>query len=244
MRPKASDRLVVALDVDTVNAALALAELLREEAGYFKIGMQLFCRQGARAIEALTGAGFNIFADLKLHDIPNTVYAASAALAEQAVSIFNVHALGGSAMMAAAVEGAHRGAGCKSKVLAVTILTSLARRQLEAELGMSGSVEETVERLATLAKRSGLDGVVASAKEAGRLRRLLGPDFIILTPGIRPDWAAAGDQKRISTPGDAIKDGADYLVVGRPITQAANPREAARKVVAEIEVALEQIEES
>lgn len=234
----ARERLIVALDLPTADAASRMAERLQQRAGLFKIGFELFSAEGPVLARYLAARGAGVFLDLKYHDIPNTVRAASREAAALGVSMFNVHASGGRAMMAAAREGAEAGAsgGKRPLVLAVTVLTSLSQADM-TEVGINGGAEEAVLRLARLAQRSGLDGVVASAQEAAAIREACGPGFVIVTPGIRPASAAAGDQARVKTPADALRAGADYLVVGRPITAAADPESATDAIVREMEQA-------
>ena len=199
----------------------------------FKVGSQLFTAEGPRAVTKLADLGFDIFLDLKFHDIPNTVaHAVTATARLPRVRLLTLHASGGLAMMRAAREAA---GGKKSRplLLGVTVLTSFEEATLR-EIGIEGSLGSRVVALARLAKTAGLDGVVCSALEAPAVRRELGPEFKILVPGVRPATAAANDQSRVATPGDAVRAGADYLVVGRPITAAANPRAAALEIVAEI----------
>jgi orotidine-5'-phosphate decarboxylase len=202
----------------------------------FKVGSQLFTSEGPRAVTRLADLGFDIFLDLKFHDIPNTVAHAVAAAAKlPRVRLITLHAAGGLAVMRAAREAA----GSKKNrpaLFAVTVLTSFDEATLH-EIGMEGSLESRVVALARLAKAAGLDGAVCSALEAPAMRRELGPEFKILVPGVRPATAVTNDQSRVATPGDAVRAGADYLVVGRPITAAADPREAALRIVAEIEAA-------
>jgi orotidine-5'-phosphate decarboxylase len=202
----------------------------------FKVGGQLFTAEGPRAVRKLADLGFDIFLDLKFHDIPNTVaHAVAAAVRLPRVRLLTLHASGGLAVMRAAREAA----GSKKNrpaLLAVTVLTSFDEPTLR-EIGMEGSLGSRVVALAHLAKTAGMDGVVCSALEAPSVRRKLGPDFRILVPGVRPAAAATNDQSRVATPGDAVRAGADYLVVGRPITAAADPRAAARAIVAEIAAA-------
>jgi len=199
----------------------------------FKVGSQLFTSAGPRAVARLAGLGYDIFLDLKFHDIPNTVaHAVAAAVRLPRVRLMTLHASGGLGMMKAAREAA----GTKKNrpaLLAVTVLTSFDETALR-EIGMEGSLGSRVVALARLARTAGMDGVVCSALEAPAVRREFGPDFKILVPGVRPASAATNDQSRIATPGDAVRAGADYLVVGRPITAAANPRAAALEIVAEI----------
>lgn len=202
----------------------------------FKVGGQLFTSEGPRAVRKLADLGFDIFLDLKFHDIPNTVaHAVTAAARLPRVRLLTLHAAGGLAVMRAAREAA----GSKKSrpaLLAVTVLTSFDEATLR-EIGLEGSLESRVVVLARLAERAGLDGVVCSALEAPAVRRELGPQFKILVPGVRPATAATNDQSRVATPGAAIRAGADYLVVGRPITAAKDPREAALQIDAEIEAA-------
>ena len=199
----------------------------------FKVGSQLFTTEGPRAVQKLAGLGFDIFLDLKFHDIPNTVAGAVAAAAKlPRVRLVNVHASGGVEMMRAAREAAGSGKS-RPAVLAVTILTSLDAKALRA-IGMSGSPASRATALAQLAKRAGMDGVVASAQEVKSIRRACGPKFLIVVPGIRPTATAANDQSRIARPAEAIRAGADYLVIGRPITAAQDPRVAALAVAKEI----------
>jgi orotidine-5'-phosphate decarboxylase len=233
------DKLIVALDLPSGNAATRMAERLDGHVGMFKVGSELFTAEGPVPVRYLVTTGHEVFLDLKFHDIPNTVRAAAREAAELGVRMMNVHASGGRKMMEAALEGARSagiGTGSEAypKVLAVTVLTSLESRDLE-ELGISGSPVEAVTRLARLAQAAGLDGVVASAREISALRRACGPDFLIVTPGIRPATADTHDQARIATPSSAIAAGADYLVVGRPITGAPDPVGAADAIVNEME---------
>ncbi len=235
------DKLVVALDLATGDAATRMAEKLEGHVGMFKVGSELFTAEGPVTVRYLVTTGHKVFLDLKFHDIPNTVRAAAREAAELGVSLVNVHASGGRKMMEAALEGvcagaAGSGSGERPKVLAVTILTSLESGDLE-ELGISGTPVEAVIRLARLAKSAGLDGVVASPREISALREACGPRFLIVTPGIRPATAATNDQARIATPASAIAAGADYLVVGRPITGASDPVAAADAIAAEMDAA-------
>jgi orotidine-5'-phosphate decarboxylase len=198
----------------------------------FKVGGQLFTAEGPRAVKRLADLGFDIFLDLKFHDIPNTVAHAVAAALLPRVRLMTLHASGGLAMMRAAREAA----GTKKSrpaLLAVTVLTSFDEPALR-EIGIQGSLASRVVALARLAKTAGMDGAVCSALEAPAVRRELGPDFKILVPGVRPASAATNDQSRVATPGDAVRAGADYLVVGRPITAAKDPRAAALQIVSEI----------
>ncbi len=214
-----------------------MAEKLRGQAGMFKVGMEAFTAEGPMLARYLISNGQKVFLDLKFHDIPNTVRGACRAAAALGVSLMNVHAFGGRKMLRAAAEGAAEGTQegrARPLVLAVTMLTSLADQDLE-ELGIAGPPQDAVLRLARLAQEEGLDGVVASPKEVAALRRACGPKFVIVTPGIRPAGAALNDQSRTATPGAALAAGADYLVIGRPITAATDPAAAARTILGEME---------
>jgi len=221
------------LDVDRIGPASALAKELKGAAGLFKVGSQLFTSEGPQAVKALAGHGFGIFLDLKFHDIPNTVTGAVSAAAKlPKIRLMTLHTSGGLAMMQAAREAL---AGMKKRpaLLGVTILTSLDKTALQS-VGISGTPGSRAVGLARLAQQAGLDGVVASAQEARAIRRACGPEFLIVVPGIRPASGAVNDQSRVATPFEAIRAGANYLVVGRPITGADNPREAALAVADEI----------
>ena len=230
------DQLLVALDVDAVNDARALANRLRGAVGGFKIGNRLFTREGPAFVEELAARGDRVFLDLKFHDIPHTVAGAVAAATKLGVWMVNVHASGGSAMMRAARAAADEEAARCSRppplVVAVTMLTSLDEQAL-AEIGFGGSVADQVGRLAALTEAAGLDGVVASPREIEIIRRRCGRTFAIVTPGIRGAHDARGDQSRTLSAADALAAGATYLVVGRPIIAAADPRAAAEKIAAE-----------
>jgi len=231
------DKLIIALDVDTEKEALALVRLLKTDVGIFKVGSELFTSCGPSIVEKVKKEGRGVFLDLKFHDIPNTVKKSAIAATRLGVSIFNVHSLGGYDMMKLVSEAVRDEAARlkieKPKVIAVTILTSMDTESLK-RIGVRGSAEDAVLRLARLAKEAGLEGVVASAAEIRRIRETIGKDFIIVTPGVRPTWASKNDQKRVATPSDAVKDGADYIVVGRPIIEAEDPCAAARKILEEI----------
>ncbi len=234
----AREKLILALDVPSLDEAVDLVKELKDEVGLFKVGLELYAHGGTRLFEAMRAEGVLFFFDCKFHDIPNTVARASEALVGQGIAMFNVHAAGGFEMMHATVAATQRAAQDANvqvpKIIAVTMLTSISDKEAE-EIGFSSTVSELVPKLALLSKKAGLDGVVASAKEVNAIRQACGPDFLIVTPGIRPSWSSNDDQKRIVTPAQAIKDGADYLVIGRPITQASSRRDAARRIVEEME---------
>ncbi|MBE0489939.1 MAG: orotidine-5'-phosphate decarboxylase [Halomonas sp.] len=224
--------LIIALDYASLDAALCMADSLDPSRCRLKVGKELFTRSGPDVVEALHGRGFEVFLDLKFHDIPNTVAGAVQAAAEQGVWMVNVHAGGGRRMMEAAKERLQRH-GLSTHLIAVTVLTSMEAEDL-AEVGVSVSPAEQVERLALLARQSGMDGVVCSARETARLRELCGVDFLRVTPGIRPSFAQAGDQRRVMTPLDAMTAGSTHLVVGRPVTQAEDPMAALAAIEAEL----------
>jgi orotidine-5'-phosphate decarboxylase len=230
----ARDRLIVALDVPQGDAARALLERLAGHVGLFKVGSQAFTAAGPELVREIVGRGEKVFLDLKFHDIPNTVAGAVASASRLGVSLVDVHGLGGRAMMEAAV-GALPAMG--TRLLAITILTSHDEDTL-GEIGVNGSMAESVRRLAQLAKEAGADGVVASPHEVALVREACGSDFLIVSPGIRPAGTALGDQARAATPAAALAAGADYLVVGRPITEAADPAAAADAIVREMESGL------
>jgi orotidine-5'-phosphate decarboxylase len=230
----ARDRLIVALDVSTAEEARALVDRLSGKVGMFKVGSQLFTAAGPQLVREIVGRGDKVFLDLKYHDIPQTVANAVAEASLLGVSLMTVHALGGRAMMEAAV-GALPAVG--TRLLAVTILTSHDEESLGA-IGLGSAVADSVQRLARLARQARADGVVASPLEAGLIRSACGPDFLIVTPGVRPAGARANDQARPAAPAAAIKAGASYVVVGRPIVQASDPAAAAAAIVREMESAL------
>jgi orotidine-5'-phosphate decarboxylase len=229
--------LIVALDFDRIEPAYALARRLAGRVSLVKVGSQLFAAEGPRAVEKLSRLGFGIFLDLKFHDIPNTVAGAVRAAARlPGVRFLDLHVLGGKQMMEAA-RRALPGKRARPKLLGITLLTSMDEASLRW-LAIPGRPESLVLRLARLAKEAGLDGVVASGREVRAIRRACGKSFLIVVPGIRPASAAAkDDQARVSTPGAAVRAGADYLVVGRPITAAADPAAAARAILDEMRAA-------
>lgn len=225
-------RVIVALDFADTSAALAMAGQLDPHRCRVKVGKELFTRGGPVLVEQLQRLGFEVFLDLKFHDIPNTVAAACAAAADLGVWMVNVHALGGPRMLEAArtalAKRSHR-----PLLIAVTILTSMGEDEVAA-IGLPGSPEDNVHRLAALTATAGLDGVVCSPQETAMLRRAFGPAFRLVTPGVRPIGSELGDQTRIATPGQAVRDGADYLVIGRPITRAPVPPAALEAILTEI----------
>ena len=227
----ARDRLVVALDVPTPQEAAALVERLAGLAGLFKVGSQLFTAGGPELVRGLVARGEKVFLDLKYHDIPNTVAGAVSAACQLGVSLVDVHALGGKAMMEAAV-GAMPAMG--TRLLAITVLTSHDAASL-ADMGLPPDLDQAVRRLALLAHTAEVDGVVASPHEVPLIREACGGDFLVVTPGIRPGGARADDQARAATPAAALAAGADLLVVGRPIIEAADPAAAARAILREME---------
>ena len=233
-----ADRLIVALDVDSLDRASGLVDALAGQVTRFKIGSQLFTAVGPSAVEAVRKRGGQVFLDLKFHDIPNTVEGAAREAVKLGVFMFNVHAAGGRAMMSAAARGAADAArtlgAAKPLVIAVTVLTSLDRAALAAELHVATSVEGHVLHLCALAREAGLDGNVASPNEIRAIRNAAGPRWCIVTPGVRPAGGEPHDQSRVATPRAAVEAGADYLVVGRPITAAPDPARAAAAILAEM----------
>lgn len=228
----------VALDTPTAPEALAMAAHLRGLVGGLKLGLEFFCAAGPDGVrQVMAGTDLPLFLDLKLYDIPNTVAGAVRSVAALAPAFLTLHASGGRDMMRAAADAAADEAArlglARPRLLGVSVLTSMAAQDL-AEVGVGGEVAAQVRRLAVLARDSGLDGVVCSPNECAILRAELGPDVDLMVPGIRPAWAAANDQKRILTPAQAIEAGASHLVIGRPITQAADPADAARRIMAEL----------
>ncbi len=237
----AKQRLIFALDVETLEEARSWVDRLQGQVGVFKIGKQLFTRCGPEVVKLVQAGGADVFLDLKYHDIPNTVAMAGLEALRLGVRMFNVHALGGFEMMSRLVaevdKACPRGNPQRPILLAVTILTSSNEETLRG-VGIDRPVEVMVPKLAKLAKAAGMDGVVASPKEVTLIRAVCGDDFLIVTPGVRPSFASQDDQKRVMTPGDALRAGADYLVIGRPISAAADPAAAARLIIREMQGAL------
>ncbi len=222
--------IIIALDFPESGEAIRFSEKLDPSLCRLKVGKELFTSSGPLLVETLMKKGFDIFLDLKFHDIPNTVASACKAAASLGVWMVNVHALGGSAMMKKAREALQES---PCKLIAVTLLTSMGLEEIR-EIGLQGEPEDIVERLAMLAKSSGLDGVVCSGLEAARLRKKFGKDFCLVTPGIRPSGSDAHDQKRVMTPKIAMSNGSDYLVIGRPIREAIDPNRALEAIMQEI----------
>jgi orotidine-5'-phosphate decarboxylase len=231
----ADERLIVALDYPDARSALDLVDRLEGAARWFKIGLELYVAEGNSLVAELQQRGYSLFLDLKFHDIPNTVASAVRSVARLGAHMLTVHAAGGPAMLGAAAEAAAE-TGAGPILLAVTVLTSMDDGQLEAT-GIRASAAVQVEALAKMAYASGVQGFVCSAVEVANLRSQLGSKPLLVIPGIRPEGAATGDQKRVATPGAAIAAGASYLVVGRPITRAPDPGAAARSILAEMQAA-------
>ncbi|BDG04078.1 orotidine-5'-phosphate decarboxylase [Anaeromyxobacter oryzae] len=226
---KPSDRICAALDFPSFAAAEPFARTIAPHVGMLKVGLELFVAEGPPAVKAAAGLGRPVFLDLKLHDIPNTVEGAARSAAASGASLLTVHASGGAEMVRAAV----RGAGGKVRVLAVTVLTSLDGAALDA-IGLAGPPETAVVRLARLAVGAGAGGLVCSPHEVAAVRAAVGPGPLLVVPGVRPPGAALGDQARVATPSDAVRAGADVIVVGRPLRDARDPAQAARDIAASI----------
>lgn len=231
-RTSARERLIVALDVSNAREARDLVHQIGDQAGLYKVGLQLFTAEGPDFVRELVSSGRKVFLDLKLHDIPNTVGQAVRQAADLGASMLTIHGTGGMAMLKAATEVS---AG-RITLLAVTVLTSMNDEDLQ-QVGVAGRVLDQALRIASLAQAAGFGGVVSSPREAAQLRRSLGEGFAIVTPGVRPAGSALNDQQRVATPGEAITSGATHVVVGRPITHAADPAEAARAIIGEIQQA-------
>jgi orotidine-5'-phosphate decarboxylase len=232
MPVKPKDRLAVALDLPDEHEAIKLVDRLGQTCQWYKVGMELYYAAGNRIVQQLRDRGFNVFLDLKLHDIPNTVAGAVRSATQAGASLLTIHASGGAAMMTAAAEAAATPGS--PRLLAVTVLTSMDANELTG-IGITTSPADQVLRLAKLAQASGIDGMVCSAEEVALVRKETGPNTLLVIPGIRPAGSATEDQKRIATPAQAIAHGASMLVVGRPITRAADPTDAALSILEEIE---------
>ncbi|MFD0588032.1 orotidine-5'-phosphate decarboxylase [Paenibacillus sp. GCM10027627] len=236
-REQAAGRIMVALDYPDAAAAEKLMEELKGIPCYMKVGMQLFYAAGPSFVASLKERGYYVFLDVKMHDIPNTVKGGANSVTRLGVDMFNVHAGGGSAMMEAALEGvdsALASGAKKPSVIAVTQLTSTSQSVLNEQIGIAGSVEDAVIRYAKLAKAAGLDGVVASPSEVVSIKEACGAAFQTVTPGIRPAGADLNDQSRIMTPGEALRQGTNFMVIGRPITAAASPRASLESIIEEL----------
>jgi orotidine-5'-phosphate decarboxylase len=236
MKPK--DRIILALDVPDYEDAVRIADQFKDHIETFKVGSELFTAAGPDIIKKINSMGKKVFLDLKFHDIPNTVAKSAAASAKLGVFMFNVHTLGGLEMMRRAAEVIRKISLDENierpKLIGVTILTSIDQAALKDELGITMRMSVQVKHLAGLAQRAGLDGVVASPVDAEHIRAHFGKDFLIVTPGIRPSWASADDQKRMLTPKEALRRGADYIVIGRAILSQPNPVSALKRIVEEI----------
>lgn len=229
-------RVIVALDTADLSSAARVVDKLQGKACWFKVGMEIFYASGWQAVELVKSSGAKVFLDLKFNDIPNTVAGAFRSCLMHGVDMINMHTTAGaSAMQQAAAEVAKLEPHARPITLGVTVLTSIDGHALNEQIGIPGSVMESVVRLSLLAKQSGLDGVVASPLEVEAIKQAAGTDIVVVTPGVRPEWSAAGDQKRFTTPRQAFSSGADYIVVGRPITAAADPLSAFERLCEEIE---------
>jgi len=237
----AKDRIILALDVDTLEEAEELVIKLKDYVGYFKVGLQLFTSCGFKPFEMIKKHGAKAFFDGKFHDIPNTVARACVNLLNQGVDFFDIHTSGGSKMMSTTVklskEYAKKYKLPTPKIIGVTLLSSFGQKTLTTELGVEESLENYVLKLSEVAQEVGLDGVLASASEAKEIRKHVGDDFIIICPAVRPTWSVVNDQIRVVTPTDAMKSGVDYMIVGRPVTQADDKIPAVKMIITEIEMA-------
>lgn len=238
----AKDRIILALDVDTLEEVEKFTVLLKDYVGYFKVGLQLYTACGFDAVDVIKKHDGKVYFDGKFHDIPNTVAKASVNLMKKGIDFFNINANGGSKMLGTTVklckETAKRLDMTPPTILAVTLLSSFGQRTLTEELNVKLNIDEYVSNLTRLAKEAGISGVVASAAEAKRIRQEFGEDFMIMCPAIRPTWSVVNDQIRVVSPADAINAGVDYMVIGRPITSAEDPVAAAKLIINEIEEAI------
>lgn len=236
------DRIILALDVDDLSEAEKLVVELKDYVGFFKVGLQLFTSYGFSAIKMIKDNGGKVYCDLKFHDIPNTVSHACSNLIKHNINFFNIHLQGGSKMIAQAVKTSKETAKALEidppTILGISLLSSFGQRTLSEELCVEKNIEDYILQLAKLAKDNGLDGIVAGASESKKIRQAIGEDFIILCPATRPTWAAVNDQVRVDTPTEAIKAGVDYLVIGRPITDAQDKIAAVKLIIDEINSAL------
>jgi orotidine-5'-phosphate decarboxylase len=228
---KPSDKIIVPLDVPDLEKAIALIRQL-PEVSFWKVGLELFVATGTDILKVLKDQGKRIFLDLKFHDIPNTVQGATASALKYEVDLLTIHAAAGRKALIAAREVV--GDNHKTKLIAITLLTSINNRELAYDLNIPLELPEYALKMAILAQESGLHGAVCSPQEAAKLRQICGSDFLLICPGVRPKWSNLGDQKRVMTPSETIKSGADFLVIGRPITQGKNPQEAWQKICQEV----------
>lgn len=232
-------RLIVALDLGSKEAALNMVDMLKDHVGLFKVGYQLFMEGGPKVVKEIKKRGVEIFLDLKYHDIPNTVSEAAIRAMRLGVSFFDIHALGGVEMMRRCVEACREVSIIEGipvpKILGVTILTHLDQEMVESEIGLNGSIEDNIIRLIRFSLDAGLDGVISSPEEVRGIRKEFGERPIVITPGVRPIWSSKDDQIRTKTPSEAISDGADYIVVGRPILRSSEPVKAVLMILDEIE---------
>lgn len=242
----AKERIILALDVDDLSEAERLVIELKDYVGYFKVGLQLFTSYGFTAIKAIRDNGGKVYCDLKFHDIPNTVSHACSNLIKHNINFFNLHLQGGSKMVSQVVKTSKDTAKQLGidppTILGISLLSSFGQRTLTEELGVEKNIEDYIMQLAQMAKNNGLDGIVAGASESRRIRQEFGEDFIILCPATRPTWAAVNDQVRVDTPSEAIKAGVDYMVIGRPITDAEDKIAAVNLIIDEINSAKTIIE--
>lgn len=238
----AKDRIILALDVDTLEEVEKYTSLLKDYVGYFKVGLQLYTACGFEAVEIIKKHNAKVYFDGKFHDIPNTVAKASVNLLKKGIDFFNINASGGSKMISTTVklckETAKKLDMAPPTILGVTLLSSFGQRTLTEELNVKVNIDEYVSHIARIAKEAGISGVIASATEAKKIRQELGEDFMIMCPAIRPTWSVVNDQIRVVSPSDAINAGVDYMVIGRPITSADDPVAAAKLIINEIEEAL------
>lgn len=232
------EKIIVALDTADMRFAKKIIRSLKDEVKIFKVGKEFFTAHGPKAVHVVKEAGAEVFLDLKYHDIPNTVAQAARAAVRLGVFMLNVHIPGGLQMMqeatVAVADEARKSNVPAPKLIGVTLLTSLSQDEVTKQIGLTKSIDEIVLGYAELAQKAGLDGVVASAREIAPIRSKLGPNFLIVTPGIRPTWAERGDQERVMTPQEALRLGANYLVIGRPITEAKDPRQAVMRIYEEL----------
>ena len=240
------DRIILALDVDTLEEVEKYTSLLKDYVGYFKVGLQLYTACGFDAVDIIKKHGGKVYFDGKFHDIPNTVAKASVNLMKKGIDFFNINASGGSKMISTTVklckETAKKMEIAPPTILGVTLLSSFGQRTLTEELNVKVNIDEYVAHIAKIAKEAGISGVVASATEAKKIRQELGEDFMIMCPAIRPTWSVVNDQIRVVSPADAINAGVDYMVIGRPITSADDPVAATKLIINEIEEALQNKE--